>query len=193
MIYSGEMASIFVAIVSLLDREADERVRSIHARLESVCGLKAIRLFPYPHFTWIGAEDSALGKLELLVERLAATLPPLKVTTTGLGLFTGKEPVIYIPVVKTLEMVQVHQKLWDATRKDMKQMHPYYAPDRWAPHITLALQDVTENNIGCAMQELSFQSFEMEIKVNNLAVVYQEEGKIGKLGKEYLLMGQPPE
>ena len=183
------MPATFIAVVSLLDHEADQRVRSIHASLESACGLKGIRLFPYPHFSWVGAEDCALEKLEAVVEKLAATIPPLTVTTTGLGLFTGKEPVIYISILKTLELIQVHQKIWNATRSDVEHLHPYYAPDQWAPHITLALQDVTENNLGCAMQQLSFQSFEMVIQVNNLAVVYQEEGKVGEFGKEYPLKG----
>jgi 2'-5' RNA ligase len=186
------MAATFLAIVSLLDHAADQRVRSIHTRLESECGLKAIRLFPYPHFTWVGAEGCNLEKLEITVGRLALKLPPLEVMSTGLGLFTGKEPVIYIPIVKTLEMIQIQKEIWDATRGEMDQMHPYYAPDKWAPHITLALQDVTEDNLGCAMQQLSFQSFEMVIQVNNLAVVYEEEGKTGKLGKEYPLKGVAP-
>jgi 2'-5' RNA ligase len=183
------MARTFLAIVSLLDRDADQRVRAIHARLELACGVKGIRLFPYPHFTWMGAEDCALEKLEQIVERLAGMIPPMEVTTNGLGLFTGKEPVIYIPIVKTLGLFRVHQKVWDAAQGDMERMHPYYAPDQWAPHITLALQDITENNLGCAMQQLSFQSFEMVIQVNNLAVVYQEEGKTGELGKRYPLEG----
>ena len=175
------------AIVSLLDQAADQRIRAIHAELESKCGLKGIRLFPYPHFSWIGGEWCQMDKTEAMVERLASVTTPITVTTTGLGLFTGSSPVIYIPLVKTVELIQVHQQIWDETRSCADELHPVYQPELWVPHITLALMDVKVDNLVCAMSLLGFQSFEMTIQVNNLALVYQEEGNIGELGKVYPL------
>jgi 2'-5' RNA ligase len=175
------------AIVSLLDQAADQRVRAIHAGLESQCGLKGIRLFPYPHFTWIGGENCQMDKTEALVGRLASTTAPVTVTTTGLGLFTGPSPVIYIPLVKTEALIAIHHPIWDETHGCADELHPFYHPDLWVPHITLALMDVNADNLACAMNWLSFQSFEMTILVNNLALVYQEEGNVGELGKVYPL------
>ncbi len=176
-------------IVSLLDREADQRVREIHADLESECGLKGIRLFPYPHFSWIGGKWCDIEKIETMSERLAAVTAPMMVKTTGLGLFTGVSPVIYIPLVKTTGLLHCHQRIWTEAQKCADGLHPYYHPDVWVPHITLALLDVTSENLGCAISRLSLQSFEMNIQVDNLALVSQEEGNVGELGKVYPLKG----
>lgn len=175
------------AIVSLLDQAADQRVRAIHNELESKCGLKGIRLFPYPHFTWIGGDSCQMDKTEAMIASLAATVNQITVTTTGLGLFTGPSPVIFIPLVKTAELIRIHQLVWADSRTSADDLHPFYQPGLWVPHITLALMDVNIQNLGCALNLLSFQSFEMNIQVNNLALVYQEEGNVGELGKVYPL------
>jgi 2'-5' RNA ligase len=175
------------AIVSLLDQAADQRIRAIHSELETKCGLKGIRLFPYPHFTWIGGNSCQLDKTEAMVGKLASITQPISVTTTGLGLFTGTSPVIYVPLVKTDELIHIHQQIWDETHTCADELHPFYQSASWVPHITLALIDITVDNLICAMSLLSFQSFEMTIQVNNLALVYQEEGNVGELGKVFPL------
>jgi 2'-5' RNA ligase len=177
------------AIVSLLDTQADERVRAIHAQLMAECGLQGIRLFPYPHFSWLGGEWCHLEQVETITAQLAGAIAPLMVTTNGLGLFTGASPVVYIPVVKTAGMVEAQLKIWEEAHSYADKLHPYYAPEVWVPHITLALQDVKPGSLSCALERLSFQSNDMTIQVNNLALVFQDEDEIGRLGRVFPLNG----
>jgi len=57
----------------------------------------------------------------------------------------------------------------------------YYTPDAWMPHITLPHGDVTPTRLRCAIDKLACQDFDWEIRVDNLALVYQEDEKQGQL------------
>jgi 2'-5' RNA ligase len=180
------------AIVSLLDDQADAQVRSIHTRLAEECGLQGIRLFPDPHFSWLGGDDCSEDKLERITSQLAGRITPLEVRTNGLGIFTGASPVIYIPIVKTTALMDTQRRIWQAAGIAADARHPYYAPEVWVPHITLALTDVKPGSLGCAVERLGFQSHHMTIQVNNLALVYWNENEVGELGRVFPLLGAHP-
>ena len=89
------------------------RVEILWQMLEQNFGLHGIRVVRYPHFSWNIAEEYPPEELKVAAEELAAQIPPFIFETAGIGLFTGPQPVIYIPLVKTAEMVAYHQKIWE--------------------------------------------------------------------------------
>ena len=108
----------------------------------------------------------------------------------GLGIFTGPSPVIFIPLVNDPALARFHQEMWEQPQAIAHNNNPYYAPDPWVPHISLALLDVTRENIGCAMRRLAFRSLDMTLQVNNLALVYQFGDHIGQLYRRFELQGE---
>ena len=44
-------------LVSLLDPEHYQQVENLWNELEEECGLEGIKVTPYPHFSWLIAED----------------------------------------------------------------------------------------------------------------------------------------
>jgi 2'-5' RNA ligase len=168
-------------IVTLLDLPVNAQVETIWQELEMECGLVGIKITPLPHFSWQISNNYESDRTLEILERVAQTSPPFQVLASGLGIFTGQTPVIYIPVVKDENLLRLHARLWEETRQMVAGASSYYSPHRWMPHITLASGDVDVAKLNCAMRRLAFKSLELEISVDNLAMVYQVDDEEGWL------------
>jgi 2'-5' RNA ligase len=168
-------------LVTLLPEPYYKQVESIWIELEEKFGLQGIRVTPYPHFSWQIAGDYNQDKLFNLMEKISLEQTIIKTHTTGLGLFTGDSPVIYIQVVKTPQMMDLHKRIWDLSEKITTMRSPYYAPDNWIPHISIAYEDVNRNTIKGLFEDLAFRDFHWEITIDNLAFIFEPDGKIGDL------------
>ncbi len=169
------------AVVSLLPQPYYSQVENIWNQLEDDYGLHGIRVTPFPHFSWQGAEEYDELSLEKVLNRIAERSTPFTVHTTGLGIFSGVQPVIFIPVVKSPQLVNFHRSIWDEMAATGSSISQYYNPENWVPHISLAYADVTPEKMGAAMQKLSFQTYNWEFEVNNFACIYEPAGEIGKI------------
>ena len=177
------------AIVSLLPEPYEQEVQSLWNELEDLCGLKGIHITPYPHFSWQVAKDYDFNLLDHTLEEIAHNTRPIIASTTGLGLFTGPRPVIYIRVVKSTPLVQFHQNLWQRTAMLARGISAYYGPDLWIPHISLASEDVNASNIVPVIEYLAFRPFTWEMQVNNIALIFQPAGEKGTLHSTYDFKG----
>ena len=59
---------------------------------------------PEPHLTYLLMSTRRLADLKDMLQEVAATTPPFSAFTTGLGVFPGENPVIYIPVLRSNEL-----------------------------------------------------------------------------------------
>jgi hypothetical protein len=168
-------------IVSLLPQPYYKKVESLWDELENQFGLKGIRVTPFPHFSWQIGEEYDLPALELVLSTIAKQTKPFKVTTAGIGVFSGVHPVIFIPLVKSPQLVQFHQQVWKALMNTGQGISEYYNPQNWVPHISLAYMDVNHHNIGGIIQHLAFQSYNWEFEVNNFVYIYEPDGLIGEI------------
>lgn len=176
-------------LVSLLDAPHYKLVEELWAELETECGLRGIHVTPLPHFSWQIAEDYDWHALEIALADLAQSLPTFRVRTSGLALFSGVNPVIYIPVVRSAGLSQVHRQVWERLAPISSNPSPYYAPDAWLPHISLAYMDVNPQTLACAMQRLAFRTYNWEIEIDNLTLIYEPDGNIGQVRYKFLLEG----
>ena len=122
-------------VVSLLDQDHYKKVETLWAELACTFGLRKTLAVPYPHFSYQVAGDYDLSRLEPILADLAQQQSPFLVKTTGLGVFSGPRPVLYIPVVRSLELSQIHQRVWQAITpagtKSIRLLHPHSLD---APH-----------------------------------------------------------
>ena len=162
------------AVVSLFDRKNDRIVRSIWKELERTFHLRGIYKTPYPHFSYQIASDYDLAKLESKLERIARKSKIFKAHASGLGIFSGLAPVLYIPVVRTMELSRFHESLWKIISPAASGIAPYYRPEVWTPHITLAQWDIDERNLPNIVGRLSARELKLEIKVDNLAIIFDD-------------------
>ncbi|NLG96822.1 MAG: 2'-5' RNA ligase family protein [Chloroflexi bacterium] len=167
------------AIASLLDPVSDQTVRGLWERFEQNCGLSGVRATPFPHFSWMGADSFLFEPVEQILAEIASQTDPFIVYTAGLGIFTGPQPVVYIALEKSEQLLQLSRKIWNSIRPFAVVPNGHYQPDRWVPHITLAYREFEAAGLGCAIADIAFQQIELEIMVDHIAVIYQTEGVAG--------------
>jgi len=176
-------------LVSLLDQKHTRQVEELWKMLEEECGLTGIQVTPFPHFSWLIASDFDWPALENVLQEITSNASPFTVHTTGLGLFSGPNPVIFVPVVKSARLNAFHQQVWNSIQSLGTYISPLYAPDNWVPHISLAYADVTQENITCVMKRLAFRTYNWEIRVDNISFIHEPDDHIGEIRYEFKLKG----
>lgn len=159
-----------LAITSLLDPKHSDLVNNIIIDFEKEFGLKKVQATPLPHITYLIAETFHIGLLKNYLSRLCDTVRPIHAYSTGIGVFPGEHPVIYIPVLRTQPLNKLHSQLFQDISKMSIQVGPYSKPQLWLPHISLALGDVTNDMMTPIFQYLAHYTFDWEIVLDNLSI-----------------------
>ena len=169
-----------ITIASLLDKKANSATEEYWAMLEAKCQLTEINSVPFPHFSWFTASGIAHPALPELFEDVAKDLYVFTIQTTGLGVFTGKSPVIYLPLIKTRQLIEFHEIIWKRLSEFVQDLNYHYSPDSWVPHITLAYGDVSVPRLACAVQNLANIDLSTTIEISNIALLtrIEEEAKV---------------
>lgn len=163
-----------LAITTLLTPLYAARINRIIKGLETEFGLDDVQATPDPHITYQLAGVRKLSMLKSVLREVARTTAPFEVHTTGLGVFPGPNPVIYIPVLRTDALNQLHQRVIRATAPLCLRTDKFSGPECWLPHISLALHDTTPELLGPVLQYLNKQTFNLKLTLDNLAILRQE-------------------
>lgn len=183
---SREPPQKVTALVTVLDGPYGSEIRNLWNWFQVECGApNNLAANPIPHFSWQGAESYRSADLDEVVLRLAETTRPFTVRTSGIGLFTGTSLVIYLGLVKNEPLANLHARLWEQTHGLSIHPNPYYHPDRWMPHITLAIDPLSDRSVTCMMRKVAFLAFDWEIPVDHFAVIHA--GPPASLASELLM------
>jgi 2'-5' RNA ligase len=158
-------------IVSLLDGEARERVEQLWEELRRDFGVRGIHAKRFPHFSYHVAEEYDLGRLRPELEQLSGATRGFSAQTSGIGIFTRKEPVIYLPGVRSGELQHIHGDVARLAEPLAVGINEYYAAEIWIPHITIAEGDVDILVLPEIVRRLGERNFRWELTVTNLAVI----------------------
>lgn len=173
-----------IAVTSLLDQSHSDRVTDLTELLEKKFGLTGVKMTPYPHLTLLTAEIPDMEELREYLEQTCRETESFTIRTTGLGVFPGETPVIYIPVLRTPPLNQLHARLHGAISEMSSEMGIYYNPSMWLPHISLALGDTTRETLGPVLSFLCSYNFNWEITIDNLTIL-QKSGDYFLKDEEY--------
>jgi 2'-5' RNA ligase len=158
-------------VVSLLDSKHYRIVEELWAELEREFAVRGVYVTPYPHFSYQVASQYDEEQLERILQRIADKSSPFQVKTTGLGIFTGPKSVIYIPVVRNLELTQFHLSYWSEISSAGSGIQEYYHPDQWMPHITIGFGDIHRENVASIVGFLSERNLNWNITIDNIAFI----------------------
>jgi 2'-5' RNA ligase len=156
-------------VVSLLDERHDSLVEEIWEDLYRNFRLRLQP--PIAHFSYHVAEAYDSGKLEQIVKSLTHEARPFRVRTSGLGLFTKPQTVIYVALVRDLELSRFQRWLCQEIQLTASGPLDFYRPARWVPHITLAQQGLDATNLGEIVGYLGCREFTWELEVDNIALI----------------------
>ncbi|MCP4763887.1 MAG: hypothetical protein GY870_19100 [archaeon] len=174
--------------MSLLDQKYTQRIKKIGKILKNEAGLSGITQFP--HFTWHARKDYEYNKIEDIIKELCEIIPPFNINTAGLGIFAGSRPVLYVKIVTTNELLNIHSKIFQKAQTiSNDSIISYDEPENWVPHITLALGDITKDNIGKAIKLVAFRRFHWKIRIDNLSFYNGPKGEIGTIKYQFPLKG----
>jgi 2'-5' RNA ligase len=176
------------AIISELDNDSSVVVKNLWARLRDACGLRAIYDLPTPHFSWLVAESLDLPRAKAIIADLAAHHLMLTSHVFGLGIFSGDRPVLYLPIVKSQAMIDLHNQIWNKLGPMADRANGYYSPAFWLPHITLAINDLRRENLACALESVAFEPVELTIAADNLILVVQKGNPPNNVLYQYRLV-----
>jgi len=162
-------------IVSLLDGADRERVEHIWDELRRDFGVSGIYAKRFPHFSYHIAEEYDLARAEAALQELAPKTLPFSAHTSGIGIFTRKDPVIYVPVVRSPMLVGLHGKIAELASPLATGVNEFYGEEIWIPHITIAEGDVDLLVLPEIMRRFGERSFRWELRVANFALIRATE------------------
>lgn len=171
-------------IAACLDQPHNTIVRDLWDELAGDFGISALlQKVPIPHFSYHVAERYDQAGVESVLRKYAALQKPFKVRGTGLAIFTGQVPVLYVPIVRTSELSHIHTALWPHLTEHAVGTSDHYHPERWLPHITLAHGDLSGANLSAVLQRWASRTFEWEITIDNISLICD----VGKPAHECLV------
>jgi 2'-5' RNA ligase len=163
-------------IVSILDPEHCEKVEALWFDLKREFGLKDAAN-AHPHVTYQVAEQYEITRAKGVLKRLARRAAPFRVRTSGLGIFTGDSPIVYIAVARSIHLANFHTRLWERISRTAHGVHAHhYGPDNFMPHITLAAGDLKAEQLPNVVRLLADRPFSWEITLDNLTLVPDAAG-----------------
>jgi 2'-5' RNA ligase len=177
-------------IVSFLDDKHYQLVEDLWAELSREFGVRGVYITPYPHFSYHVAAHYDVESVTPILNRITSNITTFQVRTSGLGIFTGATPVIYIPVVRSLELTQLHEALWEKISPVASGAQEYYHPGQWMPHITIGFGDINKENLASIVRWLNERDFSWEITINNIAFV-QDTGTEQVLKARFEIKNEP--
>ncbi len=104
------------------------------------------------------------------MQDLSNKLGRTKIRVTGIGMFTGKTQVLYLPVIKTPSLVQMQKQVFKVLQTDLKKAFQVFHPEIWIPHITIISNPNEQSSIPDAVHILSEMKVDFEVEINNLAL-----------------------
>ena len=167
------------AVASLLDAEHTERLNKLWDELQREFGLPGRYVRPWAHVSYHVAGDYQIDQLEPVLAGLASRIAPFGLVTTGLGLFTGKIPILMIPAVRTPALQAVHDAVWAEIGPGAphagiaSKPSELYPADRWVPHLSLAMGEADAARTGELVSYLAAREpFHWQIRIDNLVLIY---------------------
>lgn len=159
-------------VVSLLDPEHHRLVKDLWAELKRNFGVRRVYQAPEPHFSYQLASHYDVKSLIPILQRFARSKTAFQVRTAGMGIFTGPHPVIYIPVVRSPELIAFHDALWEGISSTATDIEDHYESSQWIPHITVGIEDINRDKLSHIVRFLAERDFTWEITVDNLTLIW---------------------
>lgn len=176
--------SIMQALVTLLPEPFFQMVEDIWTELETGFGCQHTFTRPKPHFTWQYADsydDAYAPKLEEICSGVSSFETQTDVVTR----FSESDPVLFLRIVPTPELIALHQKLWEGLSPFWYKPSLLYQPADWVPHITLSMGTDSWCHQKAAIDFLTSLKLHWTFKVDRLTMLELNENNEWDGGKVF--------
>lgn len=163
-------------VIALLPEPFAAQVEALWERMERDFAVPRGYPGAVPHITFhLGSHDVAAGADEV-VRRVAAATSPFVVFTSGLGVFRGKLPVLHIMVARSPAAAALAETLSrELAAAGYPSTDPYFAPEKWIPHITIAHRNLAGLELAELLAWLVRQDLAWEIPISELSIALETD------------------
>ena len=171
-----------IGILSILEDQPYEEVKRLWKLFEKSYNSIGVQTFNHPNLTFQGGEVTDTKALTRDFKGLAAEIEPFEIEVDGFGSF--RKRVIYLRVKKSREITRINGIVNQHLESRGETVFEEYTPERWIPHITVAMGDLAESEFDKAWSSLSGVKFGFVQKLHNICLVKRySSGKIKILRK----------
>jgi 2'-5' RNA ligase len=179
------MSAEMIGIVSNLEGEPYRDVKKLWTLFERKYNSRAIQAYLHPHFTFQIAKTQDIRQLKSDFVKPLSGIKPFEIEVEGFRHF--RKDVIYLAVKKTRELTRIHKLISRSMESRCSDLLELYTPENWIPHVTLAMEDLTENNFERAWKEFKGSNIRFKQRIHNICMVkFYPDGKI-RIAKRYRL------
>jgi len=126
-------------VILRIDPPASAAIESLFQQM-ATSGINASMVSEavYPHITLAIYEEHYPAGLDALLPEFAHQISPLNLTLSSIGLFPGDEGTLFLAPTPSDRLTRASRLYHDITRDFRAACSPYYHPENWVPHCTLA-------------------------------------------------------
>lgn len=176
-------------LVSLLPQPYQDKVVALWDELEVKFGLKGVRVTPFPHISWQIAEDYPKEALLKALQEVTQAIKPINVHIKGVETFVSQTPVVFLKVFKDHTLILEHLRVWLKFLPIAKYQSMLYSPPLWRPHITLAYQDLTREQMPDVVKYLRTKQIDWEFTLDNLSFIIEKPAGSSEVLHSFTLQG----
>lgn len=166
------------AIELFLDEAGDARIREIWERI-AAAGLpsRLLELGNTPHVS-LGV-CAGLDPVDFArrLGEFAAREPAPHATLVSLGTFSNRQGVVFLGVIATRELIELHERFDALFRGVARDPWEYYRPGRWVPHCTLTTALAPEQ-VAPALRVCAEIPLPIQARLESIAIVENPDGVV---------------
>lgn len=163
-----------IGILSVLEGPLAAESKRLWQLFEARYASRGVQSFDYPNLTFQAGTCQDMAAATHALVSLSQALHPFEVIVDSLAYFEGPSKTVFLKVRLTDELRRIHGAVHRALQPCGAGIYQRYLPEQWQPHITLAMDDLTEENFARAWKD--FQDYHpfYEQQISNLCLVYMD-------------------
>ncbi len=168
-----------IGITAIIQGELGEEIRKLWDMADPNYSVKGVKSFDYPNLGFQGGICEDASSLEKELSDLCLSVRPFEISVEGFGFFEKPHKVVFLKVVKTEELKRIHTWIHDALERNCISTFRNYSPQNWTPHITIAMNDLSDESFRKVQQNLGGNHPSYKQRISRIQMVtYTGSGQI---------------
>ncbi|MDD3627229.1 MAG: 2'-5' RNA ligase family protein [bacterium] len=158
-----------IAVISILEGEYYDCIRDLWEKLNKKFGLYKVCVFKHPHMTFQGGIPKNGINTKNIFNDYFKNEKPFMIKVNNVKKFGNR--VIYLSIEKTKRLSELNKKSNKFMKSICTNVVDLYEPDKWIPHITLALDDIPEKKFKEIFSYIKSKDIRFRLTARNLSLV----------------------
>ncbi|WP_159462141.1 2'-5' RNA ligase family protein [Halobacillus sp. Marseille-P3879] len=174
-----------IGLATLLSGQGKNMVYEFWNVFEKEYNSVGVQSFDYPNLGYQGGSCEDINLLKIDVEKVSENIHSFEVNIEGFGYFEEPSDVVYLKVKKNNKLTKLHSTLNNLLTRHCDTVFDLYKPNNWVPHITLAMGDISPDNLTLFRNRYQYMTPEFTQLITNISLVeFQDDGDV-ELIKKY--------